>query len=359
MHNHFLKLIYYFKGPMGVKLLRFCDLDENEIFNSAQELLGGNDIKYNNVTEFLYKGKIHEKTLRNVNNEIKRVSRMVDTETKDSEKSICARKDELNSDFQKCFRQDISNAQKFLHANFRMTNTCYFTYSSESKFDNCSLTKDLQLNTTISCRYGGMNKDQIVTWACLLELDSSNQNCRNEDHVGKPQWGKYFFMHTFSIYWTSGTLPLTSKKRNIIRLNKNPKATNPAIIVVIIVSSSILFAGIIFLTIRSYHRRKVIRHHDEVNSSLPNNIQAGNEYIQVTSFTDRPPDDDLDAMHEKGSIITANECKDCQMISSLPSAILKLPDMLYPRCSITIEEGIGFGNFGTVCKGSLRIGNAR
>ena len=344
---------------MGVKLLRFCDLNENEVFNSAQELLGGNEIKFNNATEFLYKGKIHEKTLRNVNNEIKRVSRMVDTESKDSEKSICARKDELNSDFQKCFSQDISNAQKFLHANFRMTNTCYFTYSSESKFDNCSLTKNLQLNTTISCRYGGMNKDQIVTWACLLELDSSNQNCRNEDHVGKPLWGKYFFMHTFLIYWTSGTLPLTSKKRNIIRLNKNPKATKPAIIVVIAVSCTIVFAVIIFLMIRSIHRRKVSISRDELSTSLPTNLQTGNEYIQVNNLMDRPPDEELDAMHEKCSIISSNECEDCQMISSLPSAFLKLPDMLYPRCSINIEEGIGFGNFGTVCKGSLRIGNAR
>ena len=64
-------------------------------------------------------------------------------------------------------------------------------------------------------------------------------------------------------------------------------------------------------------------------------------------------------MHESISITSANECVDCQMVASLPSDILKLPDMLYPRCSVTIEEGIGFGNFGTVCKGSLRIGNAR
>ena len=67
----------------------------------------------------------------------------------------------------------------------------------------------------------------------------------------------------------------------------------------------------------------------------------------------------MNAVHESISITSANECVDCLMISSLPSDILKLPDMLYPRCSVTIEEGIGFGNFGTVCKGSLRIGNAR
>ena len=47
------------------------------------------------------------------------------------------------------------------------------------------------------------------------------------------------------------------------------------------------------------------------------------------------------------------------MISTLPVAIAKLPDMLYPRCAITIEGNLGNGQFGSVFKGLLKMGKAR
>ena len=53
------------------------------------------------------------------------------------------------------------------------------------------------------------------------------------------------------------------------------------------------------------------------------------------------------------------ECADCNMFSELPDSISQLPDMLYPRCSVDIEEKLGHGNFGSVLKGYLKMGKAR
>ena len=210
-----------------------------------------------------------------------------------------------------------------------------------------------------------MNNDQIVSWACLLEFDTNNLNCANKDG-GKPQWGKFFFMHTFSIVWNMQSSALTSNGENIIQLGRKPSyvtppiessSTNFAPIVVIVVSGSALFIIGLFVAARCYRRPINLLNHEA--RSLPVNINAENEYIETFDLRNEPSEDHLDLMCENNSIISSNECEDCQMITSLPSAILKLPDMLYPRCSVTIEEGLGFGNFGTVFKGSLRIANAR
>ena len=344
---------------MGVRLLHYCDVSEHESSISGEKLLEGDDIKLKNVSDLLYKRESDEMSLRLMNKEIKGISNLIDKELNDSRSLICAEKDDLTKDFQKCFSHDISNAQKFLHSNFRMTNTCNFTYFSESKFDNCSLSHDLRLNTTISCRYKGMSEVQIVTWACLLELDTNNQDCKNEERIGKPNLGKFFFMHTFAIDWASRASALTSNRQITTTDNKNASLAIPVIIGAIIVSCSIIFAIALFVSVRCYRRIKHNDNQEEIDNSVPNRFHEENQYVEAFNLIKNPSDDNMNVVHESISITSANECVDCLMISSLPSDILKLPDMLYPRCSVTIEEGIGFGNFGTVCKGSLRIGNAR
>ena len=344
---------------MGVRLLHYCDVSEHESSISGEKLLEGDEIKLKNVSALLYKRESDETSLRHMNKEIIGISSMIDKKLNDSRSLICAEKDDLTQDFQKCFSHDISNAQKFLHSNFRMTNACNFTYFSESKFDNCSMNHDLRLNTTISCRYKGLNEVQIVTWACLLELDTNNQDCKNKDKIGKPNFGKFFFMHTFAIDWASRASALNSNRQIIETNNKNSSPAITVIIGVIVVSCSVLVAIALFISIRCYRRIKRIDNQEEIDNSLPNRFHEENNYVEAFNLIKRPSDDIMNFRHESISIISANECADCQMVSSLPSDILKLPDMLYPRCSVTIEEGIGFGNFGTVCKGSLRIGNAR
>ena len=294
-----------------------------------------------------------------MNKEIKGISNMIDKELNDSRYLICAEKNELTRDFQKCFSHGISKAQKFLHSNFRMTNTCNFTYFSENKFDNCSLSHDLRLNTTISCRYKGMSEIQIVTWACLLELDTNNQTCKNVEKIGKPNFGKFFFMHTFAIHWASRASALTSNRQIIKTDNKNENLAVPVIVGVIVVSCSALFAITLCVSVRCYSRIKHNENQEEIDSNLPNNFHQENNFVEVFNLIKRSSDNNMNVMHETISISSVNECVDCLMVSSLPSDILKYPDMLYPRCSVTFEEGIGFGNFGTVCKGSLRIGIAR
>ena len=199
---------------------------------------------------FTHKRESDEMSLRHMNKEITGISSMIDKDLNDSRSLICAEKDDLSKDFQKCFSHDISNAQNFLHSNFRMTNACNFTYFSESKFDNCSSSHNLRLNTTISCRYKGMNEVQIVTWACLLEIDTNNQDCKNKYEIGKPNFGKFFFMHTFAIDWTSKTSALTSNRQIITTNNKNASLATPITVGVIVVSCSVLFAIVLFVSIR-------------------------------------------------------------------------------------------------------------
>ena len=92
---------------------------------------------------------------------------------------------------------------------------------------------------------------------------------------------------------------------------------------------------------------------------MTDNLRIDEQYSIPIRSSDEPLNRSNDVSDEERSVLSLNDCPDCKMISTLPSAILKVPDMLYPRCSINIEEGIGKGNFGAVFKGKVRIGNAR
>ena len=93
--------------------------------------------------------------------------------------------------------------------------------------------------------------------------------------------------------------------------------------------------------------------------SVPDNLYNIDQFVNPPTSSDEL-EHALNAASVDGvSVFSGNDCQDCRMIDTLPPAILRLPDMLYPRCSINIEEGIGYGNFGAVFKGNLRMGKAR
>ena len=52
-------------------------------------------------------------------------------------------------------------------------------------------------------------------------------------------------------------------------------------------------------------------------------------------------------------------CPDCSILNTLPKPIIELQDILYPRCTVDMEEKLGCGNYGSVLKGYLSMGKAR
>ena len=94
---------------MGVRLLHYCDVSEHESSISGEKLLVGDETRLKNVSELLYKRESDEMSLRHMNKEIKGISSLIDKKLNDSRSLICAEKDDLSKDFQKCFSHHHSN----------------------------------------------------------------------------------------------------------------------------------------------------------------------------------------------------------------------------------------------------------
>lgn len=318
---------------------------------------------------------------------IEKVAKYIDSKPNNSNGQICANEQVLNEELRNCFRWDRNTQQKT--SAFRTITSCNLTYFSENHSENCTLNKTLKFDTSISCRYSGLNDENIETWMCLLDLSTEYQNCSRLG-TGSSNWSRYLFMYKFTVPLPQvSTFLTTSEPDNYssvqiqpfirsrghlrgseeIKLNStvnhsllktsidiDPMFSKRHIAAIIVIV--IFLIGSCAIVIVCYNRR-IISNFQNNNINMTDNLHIDEHYSIPLQSSDEPLNRPNDASAEEGSVLSLNDCPDCKMISSLPSAILKIPDMLYPRCSINMEEGIGKGNFGAVFKGKVRIGNAR
>ena len=318
---------------------------------------------------------------------IEKVAKYIDSKPYNSNGQICANEQVLNEELRNCFRWDRNTQQKT--SAFRTITSCNLTYFSESHSENCILNKTLKLDTTISCRYSGLNDENIETWMCLLDLSTEFQNCTRLG-TGTSNWSRYLFMYKFTVplpqvstflttsepdnYSSVQTQPFMGSRRHgrgseDIKANStvhhsllktsidiDPMFSKRHIAAIIVIA--IILIGTCAILIVCYNRRTISNIHNN-NINMTDNLNIDEHYSIPIQSSDDPINGLDDVSDENGSVLSVNDCPDCKMISLLPSAILKVPDMLYPRCSINIEEGIGKGNFGAVLKGKVRIANAR
>lgn len=381
-------------GPKGVKLLPLCDSREDIKFTRTQELFDGSDLIFSNSTKFLIKEKnenlvkgIKKDNLMSTKRLVEKVAKMIEKQPYNSDEFICANEDVLNEEFQNCFRQNFVVSSK---SNFRTLAACQLTYFSENNFQNCIWNNTLKLDTHISCRYSGLNDKELETWVCLLELSTESQNCTSQVE-GTPNLGRYLFMYKFSVPLLHISSPKTTalpfvdtniQTQSIITSIEQIKGSNNSDFnstayygklkttsdsesiswnryTVVIVVSVVIFIFVSLVLLLCYGRLKVLLALQSKSRSVPDNLHAIDPFVNPpTSSGELERVINVSSLDDD-SVLSVNNCQDCLMLHSLPSAIQRLPDMLYPRCSINIEEGIGYGNFGAVFKGNLRLGKAR
>ena len=158
---------------------------------------------------------------------------------------------------------------------------------------------------------------------------------------------------------SSGNVSNSTDSSGLFEITNGSNATYSSRSLIMIVVCFMIVIIISLVLVYCYRKRKNSFNLQSENRNISDNLYVIDNFVKPLTPTKEFPVDDLNKGNEEGSVFSVNDCQDCKMISTLPLAFLKLPDMLYPRCSIMIEEGIGYGNFGTVLKGNLRIGKAR
>ena len=355
---------------------------------TTQALFNGTNLITSNATKLLLKKNNWDNDLVKTKILIERVAKYIDNKPNNSNGPICANEQVLNEEVRNCFKWDRNAHQKT--SAFRTITSCNLTYFSENRSENCILNKTLKLNTAISCRYSGLNDENIETWMCLLDLSTEYQNCSRLG-TGTSNLSRYLFMYKFTVPLPQvSTFLTTSEPDNYssvqiqpfirsrghgrgseeIKLNStahhsllkttidiDPTFSKRQIAAIIVIV--IILIGTCAILIVCYSRRTISNFQNN-NINMADDLHIDEHHYSIPmQSSDEPSNRPTDISAEVGSVLSLNDCLDCKMVSSLPSAILKVPDMLYPRCLINIEEGIGKGNFGAVLKGKVKIGNAR
>ena len=108
--------------------------------------------------------------------------------------------------------------------------------------------------------------------------------------------------------------------------------------------------------IKSRIRRKTFRHADRSEPEIHG--QSINESFELLESANASVLENQ-INPETQNLVSSCHCTNCQIMSSLPKPMSEMPDMLFPRCCTDIDGTLGHGNFGSVFKGSLKMGNAR
>ena len=124
----------------------------------------------------------------------------------------------------------------------------------------------------------------------------------------------------------------------------------------IIITCILLLA--LFITCIVYHKIKtetLERISKSSNTSIDN--QSVNRSIEM-SEPNIEVQQVANIMNNQNTIYSS-ECPDCSILNTLPNTLTESEKLLYPRCTVDIEEKLGHGNYGSVLKGYLRMGQAR
>ena len=279
-------------------------------------------------------------------------------ETKQKGMMLYVNKTSLNEGFRNCFHyhNHINGTSEHLDTSIRYN----IAYLNEDNSDTCSsgeirwsssstfvdvedfdevLTFNVSMN---SSKYTSDFDNMMVNLMCILEPSEKHKYTKNDD--GFKRRAKYLFVQPFSVPILK--IPTTSETTLAVTIA----------IPLIILASLLSFVFIFLQRRRAKYLKGSCRNIQNIVDT--NNIQSSNESATedesnwTNQHNENCPEENFDT-----SISSC--CVDCRAISELPSTLTETPDMLYPRCIVSMEGDLGIGNFGSVFKGSLKMGKAR
>ena len=314
--------------------------------------------------------------------------------------SISIAASDLNDEFHHCFKYHA--LKKGFNKNLRFHIQCKVRYYHRSLSDDC-INGTLDSDVSSDCNYiENKLKDRLIlnleghlkatksvlNLMCIMETkDDDSKEWRVERNNG---WKKHLFLQQFAINppirlismahtspsyasFESGSRSYmteipeqqdTTDTRNRYKRTKYDDKNDVGLsdasstIISIIVTCILLLVFVSGIYLFRYQKLKT--------KTLERNLEFGNTSIGNqsvnSSFEVSEPnieDQQMANITNNQNTIDSSECPDCSILNTLPNALTESENLLYPRCTVDIEEKIGHGNYGSVLKGYLRMGNAR
>ena len=292
----------------------------------------------------------------------------------------------LNDEFQHCFKYYAMETKKSSNKELRITIQCKLGYHNKGNSDDCRNGTIVIEDDTV-CNYIENNSGSILNFDLEGKLDYDlkeqlnlrkmyilNVMCIMETKKGpykdwtvnnNKHWKKYLFFQQFEIDLPS------------IQEGTSTYVSISVICILLLVFSSTI-------CIRRCQKTKTDGNKTPEGNSKSGNTSTDDQLVngsfempesdiedQQPSTDDRLvnrsfeiPESDIEDQQlitiiNNQNTIAFNDCPDCAILSTLPKPIIELKDILYPRCTVDMEEKLGYGNYGSVLKGYLRMGKAR
>ena len=246
---------------------------------------------------------------------------------------------------------------------FRMNIQCKLGYYRKGILDDCR-NGTIDMNDTTVCNFTEKDSKNALNFdlkgqlnACERKMYNLNVMCIMETKDGRGNWSikrntnwkKYLFLQQFSI-----DLPFCFTSDDIPENTPEIYAAVSVICILILVFASGIF-------VHRWQKTKIISNKTSDDNSTSGNTSTDDQWIN-RSF--EMSESEIEGQQITNIRHTQNElgsskCPDCSILNTLPNPIAELEDILYPRCTVDMEEKLGYGNYGSVLKGYLRMGKAR
>ena len=290
-------------------------------------------------------------------------------EVKNNTLKISIAKRYFNDEFQHCFNYHARNESS--NDEIRTNIQCKLGYYRKGISDDCE-NGTVAIEDSIDCNYIENDSEKTLNFdlkvhsnvyeqrnvhnfniMCIIETKHcEKQKCKQWSVETNARWKKYHFLQQFAI-------DLSSRIKRSIS-DETSKNTTPTYVSVSVICILLLvFASGIY--VRRWRKSKTIR---DKTSEL--NSKSGNTstYDQLVNLSFEMSESHIEEQPMTNNIYSPNKhgstsCPDCSALNTLPKTIAELEDILYPRCTVDMEEKLGYGNYGSVLKGYLRMGKAR